>query len=50
MKARLPAAQERDLLGGRIDREVRRLVVLRGPRRGAAARRRRVRHGVVGAV
>ena len=50
MKARLPAAHERDLLGGRTDREVRRLVVLRGLRRGAAARRRRVRHGVVGAV
>ena len=50
MKARLPAAHERDLLGGRTDREVRRLVVLRGPRRGAAARLRRVRHGVVGAV
>ena len=35
MKARLPATHERDLLGGRTDRVLRRLVVLRGLRRGA---------------
>ncbi len=50
MKARLPATHERDLLGGRTDRVVRRLVVLRGLRRGAAACLRCIRHDVVGAV
>ena len=50
MKARLPAAHERDLLGGRTDREVRHLVVQRGLRRGAAACLRYIRHGFIGAV
>ena len=50
MKARLPAAHERNLLVGRTDRVVRRVVVLRGLRRGAAACLHRIRHDVVGAV